>query len=520
MKEFQISTSGAARPNDRYWQFCVGSCHAAMALRADYQQQLRRVHDELGFQRVRFHGLFDDDMHILTTLKSLMSFIPGGRQVRTQSFYHVALVYDALLEMGIRPFVELGFMPGAIARGKRTVFAYKGNVTPPREYRDWEQLVGDFIRFLIRRYGREEVESWYFEVWNEPDLRGFFWTGSQEEYFRLYQSTVTAIKAVDPEIRVGGPATSQNRWLVEMRRYCERERLPLDFLSTHHYPGDDVGIPILTWPNIKRMLTAARKNPGRNVTEVYHKMMYRPEILPLIRKDSMYRQAVQARREAGNLPLFYTEWNVNPTCTAPAHDTTQSSCYIIKHVLECQYIMDGSSFWCFSDIFEESSFFPFPFTGSFGLMNIYGIPKPSYWAFYLLNRLGEERLDLPTTQEEVELAAFRSAHKLQVLVYRQQYTPDKKGPQEVRITVEDPRPVRSVRRIRIDAHSGNPLDLWKAMGAPEMLSNAQVEELKARSRPVEEPLDFTAEEGRVAIRTAPDTNDVHLLLIEYEEASQ
>lgn len=517
MKTFKIASSTPVKPNDRYWQFCVGSCHAALALRADYQKQLKQVHDDLGFQRVRFHGLFDDDMHIITTLKSFMGYIPGSAKVKTQSFYHVALVYDTLLDMGIKPFVELGFMPSAIARGKRTVFAYKGNVTPPREYRQWENLIRDFIRFLIARYGKKEVESWYFEVWNEPDLRGFFWTGSKEEYFQLYKSTVMAIKSIDPNIRVGGPATSQNRWLTDMKRFCAQEKLPLDFLSTHHYPGDDVGIPILTWQNIKRMLMTAKKNPGLNVTQTYHKMMYRPEILPLIKKDSMYNQALQARKEAGETPLFYTEWNVNPTCTAPAHDTTQSSCYIIKHMMESQYIMDGASFWCFSDIFEESTFFPQPFTGSFGLMNIYGIPKPSYWAFYLLNRLGDERLDLPTTHEEIEMAAFRSHDAMQLLVYRQQYTPDKHGKETVALAIEDSRRVKAVSRLRIDAESGNPIDIWKGMGAPETLSRQQVDQIKKASRPVKETLPFTQEKNTVRIETALDTNDVHLIEVKFEE---
>ena len=259
----------------------------------------------------------------------------------------------------------------------------------------------------------------------------------------------------------------------------------------------------------------AKKNPGLNVTQTYHKMMYRPEILPLIKKDSMYNQALQARKEAGDVPLFYTEWNVNPTCTAPAHDTTQSSCYIIKHMMESQYIMDGASFWCFSDIFEESTFFPQPFTGSFGLMNIYGIPKPSFWAFYLLNKLGDERLDLPTTHEDIELAAFRSADAMQILVYRQQYTPEKRGKQEVTIAVEDSRTVKAIKRLRIDAGSGNPIDIWRAMGAPETLSRRQVAEIQEKSRPVEETVPFEQQDGQITLRTALDSNDTHLLMIEF-----
>lgn len=516
MKSFTLNETAATRPNDRYWQFCVGSGHAALALRADYQKQLKRAHDELGFQRVRFHGIFDDDMQVISSFHDLMP-LPGGKKVKTRSFYQIAVVYDALLEMGVKPFVELGFMPSAIARGKRTVFHYKGNVTPPSEQDEWRRLVQDFLRFLIGRYGKAEVESWYFEVWNEPDLRGFFWTGTQEEYFLLYKTTVNAIKDIDPNIRVGGPATSQNRWLPEMRAYCEREQLPLDFLSTHHYPGDDVGLPILSRENVSRMLLAAKRNPRDNITQVFRKMMYRPQLLPLIEKDSMLRQAQKARREAGEIPLFYTEWNVNPTCTAPPHDTTQSSAYVVKHVLDCQYLMDGCSFWCFSDIFEENSFLPQPFTGSFGFMNIYGIPKPSFWAFYLLNLLGDERYILPATHEEIEFAAFRSKDETQLLLYHQSYVMREGAAEPVRVTLQTGRQIQSVRRWRIDRTHGNPLALWEEMGGPELLTPAQAAELEAKSRLEPEELPFHATDCGVVLETALADNDVQLITILFKK---
>lgn len=102
MKSFTLNERADTRPNDRYWQFCVGSCHAALALRADYQRQLKRAHDELGFQRVRFHGIFDDDMQVVTSFHDYLP-LPGSKKVKTRSFYQVAVVYDALLEIGIKP---------------------------------------------------------------------------------------------------------------------------------------------------------------------------------------------------------------------------------------------------------------------------------------------------------------------------------------------------------------------------------------------------------------------------------
>lgn len=511
MKSFHFSDNTPTKQNDRYWTFCVGSGHASLALRADYQEQLKRAHDELGFQRVRFHGIFNDDMKVITRFSDYISLIPYGKKVKTQSFYHIALVFDALLKIGIKPFVELSFMPSALASGKRTVFYYKGNITTPKNYDAWEAFIKDFIRFLIGRYGRSEVESWYFEVWNEPDLRFFFFSGRQEDYFRLYASTVKAIRQIDKNIIVGGPATSNNKWIKETRAFCEKERVQLSFLSTHHYPGDDLGLPIFSKENLSKMAFSAKRNQGATVTEVINKMLYRPEKLPLIRRDSLQKQAVKAKEDAGDVPLIYTEWNVNPTCTAPVHDTAQSAAYIVKHVMDCQYIMDGCSFWTFSDIFEELTFLPQPFSGSFGLMNIYGIPKPSYWAFYMLNLLEGERFDLPTTHEDIELAAFRGKDKIQLLLYRQNYCEGSPDREQLTVTLDTTQKIESAYVMSIDRDHCNPKRLWEEMGKPDYLSQIQVEEIMEKTKLSAEKLAFSQGENQVAVHTALADNDIQLI---------
>ena len=320
MTEFTFSHNTPTKPNDRYWTFCVGSCHAALALRADYQAQLQKAHEELGFQRVRFHGLFSDDMKVITRLSDYIALIPGSKKVRTQSFHHIALVFDFLLSIGMKPFVELSFMPTALASGKRTTFYYKGNITQPKHCEEWRALMRDFLRFCIARYGRNEVRSWHFEVWNEPNLP-FFFKGSQKEYFRFYADTTLALKEVDEQIQVGGPVTSENLWLPELRAFCEKNQVPLGFLSTHHYPGDDLGLPIFSATNLKRFVLTALQNPDDQVVDVVRKMLYHPEKEPLIRRDSMRRQAEKpAKRRA----IFHcTTPNGTATPPAPPRPTTR-----------------------------------------------------------------------------------------------------------------------------------------------------------------------------------------------------
>lgn len=203
-----------------HWKFCVGSAHATYALRHDYTVQLAKVREELGIERVRFHGIFGDDMHTLTRATDILP-MPFGRSYVERTFRQCAAAYDNILSAGMKPFVELSFMPKQLAMFgfAKGFFFYKPIVSLPRCMKKWQEYIGEFVRFLIDRYGKEEVESWFFEVWNEPDLPVIFFDGTQKEYFKLYAATARAIKAVDNKIRVGGPATSGNKWVEEFVAY-------------------------------------------------------------------------------------------------------------------------------------------------------------------------------------------------------------------------------------------------------------------------------------------------------------
>ena len=185
--KFTSPANVPAKPFRKHWQFCVGSAHAGMAMRTDYCEQLKQIHDELGIERVRFHGIFSDDMHTYDTMTTVMP-MPGSEQVPfyENSFRLPGLVYDNVLKAGMKPFVELSFMPSQMAkRPTRGSFYWKPCIAPPKDEAQWQAYIQKFVRFLLNRYGKEEVETWFFEVWNEPDLKTPFFDGTQEEYFRL-----------------------------------------------------------------------------------------------------------------------------------------------------------------------------------------------------------------------------------------------------------------------------------------------------------------------------------------------
>ena len=192
-----IDNQAEAHPFPHFWEHMFGSGRAILSLRDSYRDDLREVKRVTGMQYVRFHAIFQDEV-------GLYDEDAQGHPVF--NFSYVDQIYDGLLANGVRPFVELSFMPKKLA-SKDTLHAfwYKQNVSPPKDYAKWDEMITQFVKHLIDRYGIDEVSQWYFEVWNEPNID--FWTGDpkQATYFELYDHTARAIKSVNGKLRVGGP---------------------------------------------------------------------------------------------------------------------------------------------------------------------------------------------------------------------------------------------------------------------------------------------------------------------------
>lgn len=336
---------------------CIGAGRASEGLRADWQEQLRSVKKEIDFKYIRFHGLLCDEMHVYTENKT-------GNPV--YNWQYVDKLYDFLLSIGIRPFVELSFMPPDLASGTKTVFWWKGNVTPPKSYDKWKDLIIVLTKHFVDRYGKAEVEKWYFEVWNEPDLGGFF-AGTMEEYFKLYETTVNAIKSVSKTFKVGGPATARSGWIKPFLKFCEDGNVPLDFISTHSYNTKTV---------LDEFGTRKRKilEPGylsgnvKNTRKIVDSTSYK------------------------NMQLDYTEFNSSPSSRDPLHDSYQNASFILNTLKNTQAFVHSMSYWTFTDIFEEAGPAVTAFHGGFGLLNLQGIKKPTFFAYKFINELGETEL--------------------------------------------------------------------------------------------------------------------------------
>lgn len=448
MPEFTCDMAGRATTLRHFWEHTVGSDHAPVALRADWQRQLRRCHDELGFRYVRFHGLLSDDMGTLVCQQEKLIY----------SFFNIDQILDFLLSIGMKPFVELSFMPTTLASGNETVFHYRANVTPPRDYDRWATLVRKLVAHWIERYGAREVREWFFEVWNEPNLKEF-WAGTQADYFKLYRHTVEAIKKVDAALRVGGPATAKNEWIEEFLDFCEKNDLPADFITTHHYPTDAFGREA---DDTETQLAASRRSVLRE-------------------------QAQDARRRARGRPLYYTEWNTSSNPRDPLHDEPYAAAFVVKTVMEAAGLVEGYSFWTFSDIFEENYFPSVPFHGGFGLLNLHGIPKPTYRAFELLHHVGDELLLVDGLHETADAWVVRKGHTLTVLLTNHALPRHAVKTERVRMKLSNAPRGGHAYVERIDETHANAPARWHEMGKPEYLSAAGVAQLQDASRVSKEP---------------------------------
>ncbi len=481
---FTVDTGANPTPFPHYWELCVGSCHAVMGLRQDWREQLEKAHKELGFRYVRFHGLLNDEMSVCLRNQD------GSLRY---SFYTIDNIFDFLLSIGMKPFIELGFMPEALASGKTTCFHYRGNITPPADYEQWAMLIEQLTCHLVDRYGLDEVRTWFFEVWNEPNLK-FFFDGTQQDYFRLYETSARTIKKVDSRLRVGGPATSVNAWIPEMLDYCRNTNTPIDFVSTHHYPTDD---PL--W-----------KNNGISLEEFFAKF---GSEFGKYERGILKKMTIRALEEAGDIPLYYTEWNTSAVLPDTCHDEPYSAALVAKTIADNEGLVDSYSFWTFSDLFEENGQYAAPFHGGFGLQTIHGIPKPTYHVFEMLHQLGSERLTVSGGENStVEVLAVKEKdHRIDLLVFNHNIPEDLIKAEDIEIQISGLKSVRPVRVLRVDDYHGNPKHKWVELGSPEYPSHSQIAKIRKASLLTNEPLCYDEKEGEFLLRLEIPPHGVALI---------
>ncbi|TCP97133.1 xylan 1,4-beta-xylosidase [Sphingomonas sp. PP-F2F-A104-K0414] len=453
-----VDVQAPTTPRDRMAELSIGADFPGTLQREDSLAQLGLVQKDLRFRYIRFHNVFADQLGVYREV--------NGKPV--YDWRKLDRLYDRLLGMGLKPFVELGFTPDAMKTSDQTIFYWKGNTSHPQPEK-WTALVDAFTRHMIDRYGAKEVRSWYFEFWNEPNLAGFWEGADQAAYFDYYKRTVRAIKAIDPALRVGGPATAGAGWVPEFLAYAKANALPVDFVSTHTY-GVEGGF-------------LDEKGEGDN------KLSRDPDAV--VKDVRAVRAQIDAAGRPG-LPLFFTEWSTSYNPRDPIHDDYLGAAYVLSKLRRTEGLAQGMSYWTFSDLFEEPGPQAKPFEGGFGLMTPQGVRKATWFAYKYLAELGDREVPTGDAQSiaaikgrTIQLLAWRDVLPDQPVSNRPFFTkirvPAAAAPLDITLGNLKPGSYRVTVR-RTGFRQNDAYTAYLEMGRPAALTGAQLAQLQAATR--------------------------------------
>lgn len=458
--------------------YCIGTGRMGLALHKEYQEQLKLVQEEIGFEHIRGHGLFCDDMAIYQEYTD----DKGEKQVE-YNFTYLDRVMDSYRELGLKPFLELGFMPRKLASGTQTIFYWKGNTTPPQDYERWCGLVQATLSHLMERYGEEEVVTWPVEVWNEPNLPGFWENASQEEYFKLFEHTFYAVKKLDERFRIGGPAVcggTDEIWIKAFLDFCSKKKIALDFVTRHHYTTE----------------------PPAFDGHYGYVVLSEPEEGFANLKTT--RDIIDSFPEYKGLEIHITEFNTSYIPNCPVHDTNMNAAFLAEQLSRLGEGNASYSYWTFGDVFEEQGV-PFtPFYGGFGLVANGCIPKPTFWTFQFFKQLQGECV-LHTKEAVIVRRKDGSYRGIAWNLHRNKTKqlllnielPEKKGGQLYILLTKT-----------VDKNTCNPLKIWHDLGEPSSLTKEQLKLLREAATPLIQTKQWEAKDSGLAFELAVEDNGV------------
>ena len=493
-----VPMTGTRSASADAWRECIGTGRLSLALRKDYLESLALVQKEIGFRYIRGHGLLHDDVGIYREYQW------QGQTRVLYNFSYLDQIFDSFLDLGLKPFVEIGFMPAALASSSETVFWWKGNVTPPKDYQRWRALIHAVVTHLVARYGLKEVLTWPFEIWNEPNLSNFWKDADQAAYFRLYRETVTVIKDIDAGFRVGGPAISggADHWLADFLQFCAKQSVPVDFLTRHAYSSE-------------------AREP---IPFAAYQRLTPPDLL--LEQFATGRQYA-ARSAFPDLPVHITEFNSSYLSINPVHDSAFNAAYLATVLSRGGDIAQSFSYWTFCDVFEEENIPTALFHGGFGLLTHHQVKKPTYHLFEFFAHLTGERL----YRDDHLHVVRRDDGSVALLAWNCVYDDDGPGEDDGpdgaaagrTITVSLPVAGGDVfaHRRTVNEDVGNSWTAWKRLGRPRFPTREQIAVLKECSAPAVITSVLHPAGGRVDMELTLARNEITLVeLTPIREESQ
>jgi xylan 1,4-beta-xylosidase len=479
------------------WKMCVGTGRLGLALQKEYLDTLSFVQKGIGFSYIRGHGLLHEDVGIYREDDV------NGEAKPFYNFTYIDRIFDSFLERGLKPFVELGFMPEKLASGDQTIFYWKGNVTPPKDYDKWAELIKAVVRHFIARYGIEEVLKWPFEVWNEPNLTNFWKGADKQEYFKLYKVTATAVKEVESRLQVGGPAIcgGADHWITDFLNFCHDENVPVDYVSRHAYTSSS---PLSSTPHFMY----------QEIWDSDHMLNQFKNVREMIRISPF-----------PDLPFHITEYNTSYHPLNPVHDTAFNAAYIARILSRGGEYVDSFSYWTFSDVFEEKDVPRAQFHGGFGLVALNDIPKPTYHTFAFFAKLGAEQLyrddNLLITRRKdgsITLVAWNAVNPkkndaVNGVEMASETGEAKTACEDIEIELNIPFCSKEVfvKKQTVNEEHANPLKTWMQMGRPRFPDKSTVATLQQAALPLLSTGRQQVDKGVLKLKVILTKNEVSLI---------
>ena len=422
--------------------------------RADVLEHLRMARDELGVRHVRAAAMYSPEMRVwdrrLTEWRT-----PRAERPMEVNWQLVDISIEWLLAMGLKPIYTTCFTPAGMSDDPTTIWPDKNPVGMPRDLGAWQEFVSGGIRHHVARYGLEEVKSWYFECWNEPNLKGFFFGGTREEFFQLWSATWHAVKSVDASLRFGGPSTARGEWIPEFLDFSAKDGTPPDYLITHVYNNDSESEPLSPFD-------------GPASYKVKDSPHFAAGVIRGLRKE------LGRRDWTGE--VHWNEWGRSWFPHDPVKETALEAAFIVKTMAEASQEADAFGFWCLSDIYDQAGFQSSEFQGHYGMLSLHGLRKPSWMAHQLLNRLGPARIPVAGGNDLQGAIATRDGDRAAALVYSYPENHDRVASKS---TVRVAWPFGSATLIRLGAEENNILSTWRGMGAPPYPTMQELSQLRA-----------------------------------------
>lgn len=503
----RVDVKSAGKALSHNWRRLFNIGYAQDGLLGIVQEQIRTAVREIGFTDIRFHGIFDDGMHIYHEQEDGSVWF---------NFTYSDILFDFILSLGLTPFVELGYIPSRLCTNKKSLFdraSFIGMYSDPVK---WEALIQASITHWINRYGLNNVRKWHFSMFaiNYPLMPPYPLT--PEEYFEMYKVTWKAIKAIDSDLQFGGvggffESLYTPNGVRDFFSRMQKDGFPPDFLTLQCYPHESM----------------LKDEDFLRFTSTQHAM---PSILS--KDENFTKHAIEAyrdmAREVGlsDRPLFVEEWNSTLWQRDLSSDTLYKACWLTKNILE--NYGETLGYWLLSDFIEEWELPSGIFHGGYGLFTVNRIPKSGYQAMRLLTCVGDRCLSqgngwfVSRTDDEIQIFLYNYCHYDSLYRYRYQKLTDPKDAYRVfqnkgRLQIHLELSALTPGNYRISSKTltrknGSSFDRWLEIGAPDSMGSAECQYIMETSQP-EFKLSDSISQGTLSLDEALAPHEVKLILI-------